>query len=38
MVAAGGEPEGEFTPGVGQVEPDRYDLNQEDWHWIRDNA
>ena len=30
--------EGEFTPGVGQEEPDRYDLSQDDWHWIRDNG
>ena len=38
VIAAGGEPEGEFTPGVGQEEPDRYDLTQDDWHWIRENA
>ena len=38
VIAAGGEPEGEFTPGVGQEEPDRYDLSQDDWHWIRDNS
>lgn len=38
VVAAGGEPEGEFIPGTGQLEPDRYDLSQDDWHWIRDNA
>ena len=27
-----------FAPGTGQLEPDRYDLTQDDWHWIRDNA
>ncbi len=38
VIAAGGEPEGEFTPGGVQTEPDRYDLSQEDWHWIRDEG
>ncbi len=33
VVAAGGEPEGEFIPGA-QEAPDRYDLTQEDWAWI----
>ena len=37
VVAAGGEPEGEFTPGK-QDEPDRYDLTQEDWAWIAQQA
>ena len=35
VVAAGGEPEGEFTPGGTQEAPDRYDLTQEDWAWIK---
>jgi hypothetical protein len=37
VVAAGGEPEGEFTPGK-QDAPDRYDLTQSDWDWIADQA
>jgi len=38
IVAAGGAPEGEFTPGVGQEAPDRYDLTQNDWYWIETEA
>jgi hypothetical protein len=33
VVAAGGQPEGEFTPGK-QDAPDRYDLTGDDWDWI----
>lgn len=33
VVAAGGEPQGEFVPGA-QEAPDRYDLTREDWDWI----
>ena len=33
LVAAGAEPEGEFTPGR-QDAPDRYDLTGDDWDWI----
>jgi alpha-D-ribose 1-methylphosphonate 5-triphosphate synthase subunit PhnH len=33
VVAAGAEPEGEFTPGK-QEAPDRYDLTGDDWDWI----
>ncbi len=37
VVAAGGEPEGEFIPGF-QSAPDRYDLSQADWAWISQQA
>jgi len=37
VVAAGGQPQGEFTPGK-QKAPDRYDLTQTDWEWIAQQA